>query len=117
MRYSCEIRYQTLINETTLIYWMTRDNSLFLSRDIFNTLFCFSFQHFKLGNYSFQIKAYEPENNTLQSEYHFKKPITISLFYDVDQMLKGNKKTVSNEVTNEDIDPVLLLWDTKNQTW
>ena len=105
------------MNETTLIYWMTRDNSLFLSRDIFNTLFCFSFQHFKLGNYSFQIKAYEPENNTLQSEYHFKKPITISLFYDVDQMLKGNKKTVSNEVTNEDIDPVLLLWDTKNQTW
>jgi hypothetical protein len=74
-------------------------------------------QHFKLGNYSFQIKAYEPENNTLQDKYHFKKPITISLFYDVDQMLKGNKKTVSGEVTNEDIDPVLLLWDTENQTW
>jgi hypothetical protein len=45
------------------------------------------------------------------------KPITISLFYDVDQMLKKNRKTVNNEVTKEDIDPVLLLWDTKNQTW
>ena len=63
------------------------------------------------------IKAYEPENNTLQSEYHFMKPITISLFYDVDQMLKKNRKTVSKEVTKEDIDPVLLLWDKKNKTW
>ncbi|XP_028399178.1 uncharacterized protein LOC114522645 isoform X2 [Dendronephthya gigantea] len=74
-------------------------------------------KHFKLGNYSFQIKAYEPENNTLEEEYRFKKPITISLFYDVDQMLKQNKKTVSSEVNNNDIDPVLLLWHTKNQTW
>jgi hypothetical protein len=32
-------------------------------------------------------------------------------------MLKINKKVVSDEVTNEDIDPVLLLWDEKNQTW
>jgi hypothetical protein len=32
-------------------------------------------------------------------------------------MLKLNRKVVSDEVTNEDIDPVLLLWDTKNQTW
>ena len=74
-------------------------------------------QHFKLGDYSFQIKAYEPENNTLQSNYRFKKPITITLVYDVDQMLKQNKKVVSDDVTNEDIDPVLLLWDEKNQTW
>ena len=63
------------------------------------------------------MKAYEATNNTLQSKYHFKKPITITLFYDVDQMLKGNKKVVSDEVTNKDIDPVLLLWDTKNKTW
>jgi hypothetical protein len=74
-------------------------------------------QHFKLGDYSFQIKAYEPENNTLQSHYHFKKPITITLVYDVEQMLKLNKRVVSNEVTNEDMDPVLLLWDAKNKTW
>jgi hypothetical protein len=45
------------------------------------------------------------------------KPITISLFYDVDQMLKKNRKTVSKEVTKEDIDPVLLLWDKINKTW
>ena len=32
-------------------------------------------------------------------------------------MLRGNKKVVSDEVTKEDIDPVLLLWDAKNQTW
>ena len=32
-------------------------------------------------------------------------------------MLKLNKKVVSDEVTKEDIDPVLLLWDTVNQTW
>ncbi|CAB4011511.1 Hypothetical predicted protein [Paramuricea clavata] len=74
-------------------------------------------KHFKLGDYSFQIKAFEAENNTLQSEYRFKKPITITLVYDVEQMLKINKKVVSNEVTNEDVDPVLLLWDVKNQTW
>ena len=63
------------------------------------------------------IKAYDPNNNTLWSEYHFKKPIIISLFYDVKQMLKANKETVSNEVTKQDVDPVLLLWDTKNQIW
>ena len=74
-------------------------------------------KHFKLGDYSFQIKAYETENNTLQSNYRFKKPITITLVYDVDQMLKQNQKVVSDDVTNEDIDPVLLLWDEKNQTW
>ena len=83
----------------------------------FRWLFSCVFQQFKLGNYSFQIKAYEPENNTLQSEYRFKKPITITLVYDVDQMLKPNKKVVSDEVTSKDIDPVLLLWDEKNQTW
>jgi hypothetical protein len=77
----------------------------------------FSLKHFKLGDYSFQIKAYEAENNTLQSKYHFKKPITITLVYDVEQMLRMNKKVVSDEVTNEDIDPVLLLWDEKNETW
>jgi hypothetical protein len=32
-------------------------------------------------------------------------------------MLKINKKVVSDDVTNEDINPVLLLWDEKNQTW
>ena len=32
-------------------------------------------------------------------------------------MLRMNKKVVSDEVTNEDIDPVLLLWDEKNETW
>ena len=61
--------------------------------------------------------AYEPENNTLQTGYCFQKPITITLVYDVRQMLKLNKKVVSDEVTKEDIDPVLLLWDTVNQTW
>ena len=39
------------------------------------------------------------------------------MVYDVEQMLKMNKKLVTDEVTQEDIDPVLLLWDTKNQTW
>ena len=35
----------------------------------------------------------------------------------MDQMLKLNKKVVSDEVAEDDIDPVLLLWDTNNQTW
>ena len=61
--------------------------------------------------------AYEPKNNTLQTGYRFQKPITITLVYDVRQMLKLNKKIVSDEVTKEDIDPVLLLWDNVNQTW
>ena len=74
-------------------------------------------QHFKLGDFSFQIKAYEPTNNTLQSKYRFKKPITITMVYDVDQMLKQNKKVVSDDVTKEDIEPVLLLWDAKNRSW
>ena len=53
----------------------------------------------------------------MQTEYRFKKPITITMVYDVDQMLKMNKKVVTDEVTQDDIDPVLLLWDIKNQTW
>ena len=32
-------------------------------------------------------------------------------------MLKGNNEVVSNEVAKQDIDPILLLWDSKNQTW
>ena len=90
-----------------------KHNNYYISHD----LFLYVLQHFKLGDYSFQIKAYEPENNTLHSQYRFKKPITITLVYDVNQMLKQNKKVISDDVTNEDIDPVLLLWDTKNQTW
>ena len=74
-------------------------------------------QQFKLGNYSFQIKALDPETNTVQEGYHFKKPISISMFYDVDNLVKANKKVVSNEVEEEDIDPVLYLWDPKNESW
>ena len=70
-----------------------------------------------MGDYSFQIKSYNTENKTLISKYRFNKPITITLVYDVDQMLKLNKKVVSDEVAEDDIDPVLLLWDTNNQTW
>lgn len=39
------------------------------------------------------------------------------MVYDVDQMLKKNRKVVTDEVTSKDIDPVLLLWDKENQTW
>ena len=70
-----------------------------------------------MGNYSFQIKAYDTVNNSLQSNYQFKKPVTISLFYDVEEMLKKNKKLVSDEVTKDDIDPVLLLWDVEKKIW
>ena len=74
-------------------------------------------QQFKLGNYSFQIKALDPETNTVQEGYRFKKPISISMFYDVDNLVKANKKVVSSEVEEEDIDPVLYLWDPKNESW
>ena len=39
------------------------------------------------------------------------------MFYDVDNLVKANKKVVSNEVEEEDIDPVLYLWDPKNESW
>ena len=39
------------------------------------------------------------------------------MFYDVDNLVKANKKVVNKEVTSNDVDPVLLLWDKKNQTW
>ena len=70
-----------------------------------------------LGNYSFQIKALDPLSDTVQEGFKFAKPIKLSMFYDVDNLVKANREHVNNEVTNEDIDPVLYLWDPKNQTW
>lgn len=70
-----------------------------------------------LGNYSFQIKALDPINNTVKEGFRFSKPIKLTMFYDVDNLVKANKKHVNNEVTEKDIDPVLFLWDPKNETW
>ena len=70
-----------------------------------------------LGNYSFQIKALDPVNNTVQEGFQFVKPIKLSMFYAVDKLVKANKKHVSDEVTKEEIDPVLYLWDPQNETW
>ncbi|KAL9987468.1 hypothetical protein ACROYT_G001781 [Oculina patagonica] len=74
-------------------------------------------KQFMLGNYSFQIKALDPKNDTVQEGFQFVKPIKLSMFYDVDNLVKANKKHVNNEVTKEDIDPVLYLWDPENKTW
>ena len=70
-----------------------------------------------LGNYSFVIKALDPQDNTVKEGFKFSKPITITMFYDVDNLVKANSKHVNNEVTKEDIDPVLYLWDSKNDSW
>ena len=70
-----------------------------------------------LGNYSFQIKALDPQNDTVQEGFRFTKPIKLSMFYDVDNLVKANKEHVNNEVTKDDIDPVLYLWDPRNETW
>ena len=69
------------------------------------------------GNYSFVIKALDPVNNTVQEGYEFVTPIKISVFYDVNKLVKANKKYVNNEVTKEDVDPVLYLWDPENEGW
>ena len=74
-------------------------------------------QQFMLGNYSFVIKALDPKNNTVKEGFKFAEPITITMFYDVDNLVKANNKHVNNELTKEDIDPVLYLWDPKNETW
>ncbi|KAK3735001.1 hypothetical protein QZH41_001674 [Actinostola sp. cb2023] len=71
---------------------------------------------FMLGNYSFQIKAFDPTNNTIQEGYKFAKPIKISMFYDVDNLVNANKRVVNKDVKKDDIDPVLYLWDLKNKT-
>ena len=70
-----------------------------------------------LGNYSFQIKALDPVNNTVQEGYQFVKPIKIAMFYDVGNLVQANQKHVNNELTKEDVDPVLYLWDSENETW
>ena len=70
-----------------------------------------------LGNYSFVIKALDPQNNTVQEGFKFVKPIKISMFYDVNNLIEANKEHVNKEVTKEDIDPVLYLWDLDNETW
>ena len=70
-----------------------------------------------LGNYSFVIKALDPVNDTVLEGFKFVKPITIAMFYNVDNLVKANKKHVKNEVTKEDIDPVLYMWNPKKKTW
>ena len=39
------------------------------------------------------------------------------MFYEVDKLVKANKKHVNDEETKEDIDPVLYLWNPINKTW
>ena len=70
-----------------------------------------------LGNYSFQIKALDPVTNKIQEGFKFAKPIKIATFYDVGNLINANKKHVNNELTKEDVHPVLYLWDPKNETW
>jgi len=70
-----------------------------------------------LGNYSFVIKALDPRNNTVQEGFTFVKPIKLSMFYEVNNLIEANKKHVNKEITKEDIDPVLYLWDPENETW
>ena len=53
----------------------------------------------------------------MKEGFKFAEPITIAMFYDVDNLMKANSKHVNNELTKEDIDPVLYLWDPKNETW
>lgn len=74
-------------------------------------------QQFLLGNYSFMIKALNPLKKTVTKGYRFVKPIKISMFYDVANLVKANGKHVNNDLTMEDVDPVLYLWDPDNQTW
>lgn len=70
-----------------------------------------------LGNYSFQIKALDPVNGTVKEGFRFAKPIKLSMFYDVGNLVKANDKHVNNELTEEDVDPILFLWDPGNETW
>ena len=70
-----------------------------------------------LGNYSFQIKALDPVNDTVKEGFKFAKPIKLSMFYDVGNLVKANEKHVNNELTKEDVDPILFLWDPGNETW
>ncbi|EDO42273.1 predicted protein [Nematostella vectensis] len=72
---------------------------------------------FMIGNYSFQIKALSPQNNTPEEGYKFAKPIKISMFYDVDKLVNANRRVTNKEVTKYDIDPVLYLWNKNNNTW
>ena len=74
-------------------------------------------QQFLLGNYTFLIKALNPLDNKVEEGYKFVKPIKISMFYDVGNLVKANRKHVNNDLTKEDVDPVLYLWDPDNQTW
>ncbi|KAJ7389337.1 hypothetical protein OS493_032194 [Desmophyllum pertusum] len=56
-------------------------------------------KQFMLGNYSFVIKALDPVNNTVQEGFKFAKPITIAMFYDVDNLVKANKSTFDASLT------------------
>lgn len=59
----------------------------------------------------------EVVNVSSKTSFTFSKPIILTVFYDVEELLIENSKTVSKDVTKEDIDPVIWLWDTKNKTW
>ena len=101
--------------EVIAIYWVKIEGTIL---QLFTEIkLCFLLQQFMLGNYSFQIKAFDPTNNTIQEGYKFAKPIKISMFYDVDNLVNANKRVVNKDVKKDDIDPVLYLWDLKNKTW
>ena len=69
-----------------------------------------------LGNYSFQINAIDPNNGSVIEGYQFAKPVIVTMFYDVDKLVQANKKVVSG-ITQQDVRPVLLLWDVRSQSW
>ena len=39
------------------------------------------------------------------------------MFYDLANLVRANEKYVNKELTEEDVEPVLYLWDPDNHTW
>ena len=73
-------------------------------------------QQFMLGNYSFQIKAVDTDNGSIIEGYQFAKPVVITMFFDVDKLVQSNKKVVSG-ISQQDVRPVLLLWNVHKKSW
>ena len=67
-------------------------------------------QNLKFGDYSFTLKAKDPETGQVDEGFAFEKPIRISMMYGIDKILEG-------EAAPTDWEPSLQIFDVDTGDW
>lgn len=67
-------------------------------------------QNFRFGDYSFTLKARDPDSGEIAEGFVFEEPVIIHMFYNVDQLLEG-------EQGSEDWAPSMQIYSADCECW